>query len=460
MEWTCVCACGRRWPVCLTPAGEVVLACPACGGGVVRLIAPPSGTVPRIEDAATLPPLDPTTLPPVGAGEVALDAELVEEAANPSGPARRYEIIRELGRGGMGVVYQARQRGLNRVVALKMMLAGSHAGAADLARFRTEAEAIARLTHPHVVQVYETGEQDGLPYFSLEYCAGGSLEARLQGRPLPPREAAVLVEQLARGVQAAHDHGILHRDLKPANVLFAADHRGRAEPKITDFGLAKKLDGGDGRTKTGAVMGTPSYMAPEQAEGRKDVGPAADVYALGAILYECLTGRPPFRAATALDTILQVVSDEPVPPRRLNSKVPRDLEVICTHCLQKAPAARYPRAADLADDLRRMLAGDPISARPPGVVRRTWKAARKRPIYALLAAFITVGVVVNVVAQIRSSGLLRDVTGDGFLMYRNLLTADPTKEATPKTVPSPAARPGDTIPPGGSPPTRGRHADD
>ncbi len=224
-----------------------------------------------------------------------------------------YEILGVLGRGGMGVVYQARQIRLDRLVALKMVLAGGHAGAADLARFRTEAEAVARLQHPNVVQIHEVGEHNGLPYFSLEFCAGGSLEEKLHGTPLPAREAARVVEMLARAMQAAHQQQIIHRDLKPANVLLAAD----GTPKITDFGLARKLDQA-GQTNTGSVMGTPSYMAPEQAGGRtQEIGPTTDIYALGAILYECLTGRPPFKAATPLDTVLQVLADPPVPPTQL-----------------------------------------------------------------------------------------------------------------------------------------------
>ena len=219
----------------------------------------------------------------------------------------------------MGVVYEARQAKLDRVVALKMLLSGGHAGDAALARFRTEAEAIARLQHPNIVQIHEVGEHGGLPYLALEYCGGGSLEKKLAGTPLLPSQAAALVEQLARAMQAAHDKGVIHRDLKPANVLLAAD----GTPKITDFGLAKKLDEA-GQTASGTVMGTPSYMAPEQAGGQsKEVGPACDVYALGAILYECLTGRPPFRAATALETLMQVVSEEPVPPRQLQRTVAR-----------------------------------------------------------------------------------------------------------------------------------------
>ena len=255
----------------------------------------------------------------------------------PSVPG--YEILGELGRGGMGVVYKARQLGFNRVVALKMILSGAHAGTEERERFRTEAEAVARLQHPNIVQVHEVGEHEGRPFFSMEFCRGGGLNRKLAGTPLPPAEAARLVETLAQAVQAAHQQNVVHRDLKPANVLLAED----GTPKITDFGLARKLDEA-GQTRTGEVMGTPSYMAPEQAGGRsKEIGPAADVYALGAILYECLTGRPPFRSPTDVDTVMQVLSDDPVPPRRLQSKTPRDLETICLKCLEKQPARRTRR---------------------------------------------------------------------------------------------------------------------
>jgi tRNA A-37 threonylcarbamoyl transferase component Bud32 len=292
---------------------------------------------------------DEPTLPPHGvAGDAAVQLPPTD---SPPG----YEIVAELGRGGMGVVYKARQVRLNRLTALKMILAGRHAGEADLSRFRKEAEAVARLHHQHVVQIYEVGDHKGLPYLSLEYCAGGSLERKLRGTPMPPGEAAALVEALARAMQAAHDKGIIHRDLKPANVLLTED----GTAKVSDFGLAKTL-GEAGQTASGAILGTPSYMAPEQAGGRgKEVGPATDVYALGAILYECLTGRPPFRAATPLDTILQVVTDEPVPPSLLQPRVPKLLEDICLKCLQKSPARRYPSARLLADDLRQSQAGDP-----------------------------------------------------------------------------------------------------
>jgi WD40 repeat protein/tetratricopeptide (TPR) repeat protein len=306
-----------------------------------------------------------------------------EGAGWPSVPG--YEILDEVARGGMGVVYRARQTGLNRVVALKMILAGGHAGDPERIRFRAEAEAVARLQHPNIVQVYEVGEHQGLPYFSLEFCPGGSLEQRLAGTPLAAREAAGLVAALARAVHAAHTAGVIHRDLKPANVLLGAD----STPKVTDFGLAKRLDGAAGQTAAGAIVGTPSYMAPEQAGGRGNlVGPAADVYGLGAVLYECLTGRPPFRAVTPLDTVLQVLSQEPVPPSRFQPKLPCDLETICLKCLQKEPRKRYSTAHELSADLERFLDGQPVRARPVTGPERAWKWARRRLAVAALAAVL------------------------------------------------------------------------
>jgi WD40 repeat protein len=343
------------------------------------------------------PPAEAETLPPAMAAkpeilspEAAATREPSAVAADHTAGSQRsslpgYEVLEELGRGGMGVVYRARQVRLNRVVALKMILGGGHAGAAELARFRTEAEAIARLQHPGIVQIHEVGQHDGLPFFSLEFCPGGSLEKKLSGTPLPPRPAAALVEQLAQAVDAAHRKGVIHRDLKPANVLLAED----GTPKITDFGLARKLDEA-GQTQSGAIMGTPSYMAPEQAgESSKTIGPSADVYALGAILYECLTGRPPFKAATPLDTVIQVVSQEVVPPNRLVPRLPRDLETICLKCLEKEPGRRYASAADLAEDLRRFQAGLPILARPVGAVERGWRWCLRNPwVTGLSAAFV------------------------------------------------------------------------
>jgi tetratricopeptide (TPR) repeat protein len=300
------------------------------------------------------------------------------------GPAapHGYQILEELGRGGMGIVYKARQIGLDRLCALKMVRTGKPL--AEVARFQTEARAIARLQHPHIVQVIEAGEYEGTPFLSLELCAGGSLDKKLAGTPLGPHEAARLVGQLARGMHAAHEAGVLHRDLKPANVLLTAD----GTPKITDFGLAKVLGEGN-RTLTGEVMGTPSYMAPEQARGsREELGSACDVYALGAILYEMLTGRPPFKAATPVDTLRQVLDDDPVPPRRLQSGVPRDLETIGLKCLHKSPARRYASAAALADDLERFLQGKPIQARPVGYLEHCWRGCRRRPMVAGLVAVL------------------------------------------------------------------------
>jgi WD40 repeat protein/tetratricopeptide (TPR) repeat protein len=307
----------------------------------------------------------------------------------------------------MGVVYLARQTKLNRLVALKMVLHGGYASASDLVRFLAEGEAVAQLQHPHIVQIYEVGRQADLPFFCLEYVAGGTLAQRLQGGPLPPREAARLGETLARAVAYAHDRGLIHRDLKPGNVLLAAD----GTPKITDFGLAKRVAAGGGLTATGAVLGTPSYMAPEQAEGKKDVTPLCDVYALGALLYEMVTGRPPFQAPTPLDTLMQVVADEPVPPRQLQPKVPRDLETICLKCLQKEPHKRYASAAALADDLARFREDRPIVARPVGRLERGWRWCRRNPAVAgLLAAVFLLLLAVAVTSTLSAARLQAALT--------------------------------------------------
>lgn len=292
-----------------------------------------------------------------------------------------YEILRLVDQGGMGVVYEARQTDLGRTVAIKM-ISSFRLAPTLVARFRAEAEASARLQHPNFVQVFEVGQVNGRPYFSMEYVAGGSLAQHLAHTPPSARQAAELVETLARAVQAAHERGIVHRDLKPSNVMLTTE----GVLKIADFGLAKRLDDNPGHTRTGEVLGTPSYMAPEQAEGRKDlIGVATDVYALGAILYDCLTGSPPFKGATTLDTIRQVVSQDPVAPSRLARALPADLEAICLKCLEKTPGSRYRTARELAEDLRRFLNGQPVTARRTGALRRGWKWVRRHPLGAALA---------------------------------------------------------------------------
>jgi serine/threonine protein kinase len=285
----------------------------------------------------------------------------------PGGFIPGYELVAELGRGGMGVVYKAVQVGLKRVVAIKVILAGRFAAGDALVRFRTEGQTLARLQHPGIVQVHDIGQQDDRPYLILEYVEGGSLAGRLNGTPWEPRAAAALVATLARTMQAVHEQGIVHRDLKPANVLLTA----AGEPKITDFGLAKQLEAGRGLTASGAVLGTPNYMAPEQAGGRKGaIGSHTDVYALGAVLYELITGRPPFQAETALDTVLQVVSEEPEAPRRRCPQLPRDLETICLKSLQKDPSQRYASARELAEDLERFQRREPIRGQRVPLRRR------------------------------------------------------------------------------------------
>jgi serine/threonine protein kinase len=346
----------------LTPASEAVTVAPVGADAAPPMAAPSTGWAPAVAGTVTKP----VTIP-------------------------GYEVYEVLGKGGMGVVYRARQIGLGRVVALKRILHAENAGPDERRRFQAEAEAIASLQHRHIVQIHEVGEADDLPFFSLEYCGGGSLEKRLHGTPWGAGPAARLVETLAEAVHTAHRAGIVHRDLKPANVLFTED----ATPKITDFGLAKKLDA-TGHTQTGAVLGTPSYMAPEQAGAKGvKVGPATDVYALGAILYELLTGRPPFRAVTPLETVLQVLSDPPVLPSLLQRKIPRDLETICLKCLEKNPERRYASAADLAADLGRFLRGEPIHARRPTSLTRlrSWLRRPERIRDAGLIHLVVTGVI-------------------------------------------------------------------
>jgi len=343
-----------------------------------------------------------------------------------------YEIISELGRGGMAVVYKARQFSLKRLVALKMILAGDYIRPDRLARFRSEAEAVARLHHPGIVQIYETGEHGGVPYLALEFVSGGSLAQKTKDRAQSPRQSAALIETLAHAIDAAHRAGIVHRDLTPSNILLAPLPRGATVddhalgvtaygvPKITDFGLAIDLGDGSRHTLTGEVIGTPNYMAPEQAQGRrKEFGPATDIHALGAIFYELLTGRPPFLGATAVDTLVQVSYEDPIPPTRLRAELPHDLEVICLKCLQKDPRHRYATAQALATDLRRFLNGEPIEARPTRLGGRVIKWARRRPLVAgligssllfMVVALISLGLALAVESSRRAQAEANEQT--------------------------------------------------
>jgi WD40 repeat protein len=361
-----------------------------------------------------------------------IDAKTIDASSSslPIGPIEipDYEILGAIDRGGMGLVYRARHVALGRLVALKVVRGAEGASAEELLRFRREAEAAARLNHPNVVQVYEVGTYNGLPFFAMELVEGGTLSRRLDGTPLAARAAAEIVRTVAGAVQHAHEKGIVHRDLKPGNILLAdsgsVEESTRSQaaggsakpqapfgvPKVADFGLAKRVDA-PGLTRTEAVMGTPSYMAPEQATGRsREVGPAADVFALGAILYECLTGRPPFKGETPLDTLMQVISDEPVPPRRLNPRVPADLDTICLKCLEKDPARRYGSAAALADDLGRFLAGETVLARPAGTLLRAGRWARRHPTAATAVAITVVAAaVLLIVGLVYDARLARSV---------------------------------------------------
>jgi eukaryotic-like serine/threonine-protein kinase len=300
----------------------------------------------------------------------------------PEGLGKRfgnYELLEEIGRGGMGIVWKARQVGLGRVVALKMILTGELASPDDIERFRNESRAAAALDHPNIVAVHEVGEHGGQPYFSMDFVAGRSLADVVREGPLPASRAAEYIRAVAAAVQHAHDKGILHRDLKPANILIGAED----QPRVMDFGLARPITGSAGLTGTGQVLGSPPYMPPEQASGRKGgLTPASDVYALGAVLYELLTGRPPFQAETPLDTLLLVLETEPVAPRLLNPRMLRDLETICLKCLHKDPKKRYASASALAEELGCFLRGEPIQARPVSFVERAWRWCKRKPVLA------------------------------------------------------------------------------
>ena len=327
----------------------------------------------QITDAPTIPPQsdsNPATL-------AVPDAVVLRRIGD-------YELLEEIARGGMGVVYKARQTSLNRVVAVKMILAGQLASEEDVRRFRREAESAANLDHSGIVPVFEVGEHDGQHYFSMGYVDGSSLSEEISHGPLPPREAARIVKQVADAVEFAHRQDVIHRDLKPANVLI--DQNGH--PKITDFGVAKRITGERGHTATGHVLGTPEYMPPEQAGGKiEDIGPAVDIYSLGAILYSLITGRPPFQSASPMDTLLQVLEQDPVPLRQLNATVPLDLQTVCLKCLEKDPRRRYASAQELSAELQRFLNSEPIHARPASMLDVIWKWCVRFPVIAVFAGF-------------------------------------------------------------------------
>jgi serine/threonine protein kinase len=354
-----VCAEGHQWQAEQQPpdrtAGKVV--CPYCGSAG-RSQETLAGAQTLEYDRGTLPP---AAVPPLVAQMPTLESPFAADRLRSVATPERignYQVVSELGRGGMGVVYKARQQGLDRFVAVKMILASKYAGGQAIGRFRQEAEAVSRLQHPNIVQIYEIGEHEGRPFLALEYVAGSSLGRTLAGTPQPAAVAARLIQTLSRAVAHAHRRGIVHRDLTPANILLAAADdqprdakRGSVPgdlvsgtiPKITDFGLAKRLDGDAGQTADGTVMGTPNYMSPEQAAGRIEaIGPNTDVYALGAVFYELLTGRPPFVGETVMATVDQVIHREPVPPSYLQPRIPRDLETICLKCLEKDASKRMP----------------------------------------------------------------------------------------------------------------------
>jgi tRNA A-37 threonylcarbamoyl transferase component Bud32 len=355
------------------------------------------------------------------AEELATTQTLDAETSAPPERVGNCLILEELGHGGMAIVYKARQERPERLVAVKLLLGGKLSGAERRARFSAEADAIARLHHPHIVQVYEAGEHGGLLYLVLEFCAGGTLAQRLNGTPQTAALAVQWLEPLAQAVAHAHKAGVIHRDLKPANVLLTAD----GQVKISDFGLARAER--PELTATGAILGTPSYMPPEQAAGGKQVGPQADVYALGALLYEVLTGRPPFQGASAIETLAQVRDQEPVPPRRLQPSVPADLETVCLTCLQKTPARRYAGAAELADDLRRFREGRPILARPSGVVERSWRWCRRNPGWAAMVASLLALLLIVAVGSSVGALWLGQALGDA---QANLVRAQQAERAS------------------------------
>lgn len=434
-------ACGSTLRVADEQAGKKAR-CPRCTQ-IMRIPAQETVADKAPQRAVPEPanPAEAVTLATPERGSSAANTVTLGEGIGPSSaPGPRgisipgYEVLQELGRGGMGVIYKARQLSPRRIVALKMILAGEHAGAEQLARFHAEASAVARLQHPNIVQIHEVKEHNGRPFLTLEYVEGGSLAQYLKTRSLRPHQAARFTELLARAAHYAHKRGIVHRDLKPANILLAGDGEPKTTidgattqsadlvPKIADFGLAKQIEGvtsmaaGGPMTQSGAILGTPQYMAPEQVKGKsKAIGPHTDVYALGAILYELLAGRPPFQGQETIDLLMKVATEEPPPPRQFKGGTPRDLETICLKCLRKEPEKRYASAEDLADDLRRYQDGEPITARPHSAAERLgkWLKRRKELVYLFSGVFVVLLLTVLALAFANPFGGGADPKGKG-----------------------------------------------
>src|SRR5947207_910730 len=347
----------------------------------IALQMPPEGSVAGVADPGGM------DKPSRGDATAAPDGKKATRAAELLGELGDYELLEEIGRGGQGVVFRARQKSLNRTVALKVISLGQWASKAHLKRFRLEAEAAACLEHPGIVPIHEVGERDGSCYFSMKFVEGGQLDEVARREPIPIRRAVELIAKVARTVHYAHEHGILHRDIKPGNILLDA----KGEPHLTDFGLARLVESESNVTHTLDVLGTPSYMAPEQAVGNNAaVSSATDVYGIGAVLYQLLTGHPPFAGGTTYETIKLLEDTEPRPPRSLNPKIDRDLSTTCLKCLKKDPKRRYGSALTLAEDLERWLKYEPILARHAGVFARGQKWMRRKPTSALLAASLVV----------------------------------------------------------------------
>ncbi len=397
MAQSFACVQGHTWQLEASPASETVgeIKCPVCGSVGETVVQGASDTF-----ADDLPP--PPSDAPKAAPATTLDPYKTAVGKTPSRAGIAipkilgYEIVRPLGRGGMGVVYEARQIALNRTVAIKTILA-AQADDRMLARFHREAEAVAQLNHPNIAQIHEVGDMGAVPFFAMEFVEGGSLADHLRRNSMSMTEVAELVKSLAEAIHFAHENHVIHRDLKPDNVLMTSE----GTPKLTDFGLAKRMDHDTGQTRSGAVLGTPSYMAPEQAAGEIDkFGPQTDVYGLGAVLYELLTGRPPFRAQTPIETVRQVIDEEPVTVRVLESKVPRDLETICLKCLEKEPNRRYETAKQLAEELQRFLHHEPIQARPISAVQRTARWCRRKPVVAAMSLVSAASILIAACALI------------------------------------------------------------